>query len=186
MALGYFLQQRIIDPLGMINTSLLPSDMTLLPGIASFHRPQADDSYRRGSYPVEELLGSGGMVSTIDDMLRWLARLRGPKRVGSARSWEQMLERAQYSSGTVGDYCLGLRRESYRGVEIIHHAGAVLGCNSQMLTVPAHDLDIIVIFNRMDCNASAMALKVVDAMLESSGLAQIGRASCRERVCQYV
>src|SRR3546814_20966107 len=85
------------------------------------------------------------MVSTIDDMLRWLAHLRGPKRVGSARSWEQMLERSQYSSGTVGDYCLGLIRESYRGVEILHHAGAVLGCNSQMLTVPAHDLDLIVL-----------------------------------------
>src|SRR3546814_17593020 len=82
-----------------------------------------------------------------------------------------MLERSQYSSGTVGDYCLGLIRESYRGVEIIHHAGAVLGCNSQMLTVPAHDPDLIVISNRMDCNASAMALKQVDAMLESSGLA---------------
>src|SRR3546814_17122150 len=111
------------------------------------------------------------MVSTIDDMLRWLAHLRGPKRVGSARSWEQMLERSQYSSGTVGDYCLGLIRESYRGVEIIHHAGAVLGCNSQILTVPAHDLDIIVIFHRMDCNPPALALKVVAAMHKYSGLA---------------
>src|SRR3546814_4651818 len=78
-----------------------------------------------------------------------------------------MLERSQYSSGTVGDYCLGLIRESYRGVEIIHHAGAVLGCNSQMLTVPAHDLDIIVIFNRMDCNASAMRSEEHTSELQS-------------------
>src|SRR3546814_7002467 len=76
--------------------------------------------------------------------------------------------------------CLGLVRESYLSVEIIHHAGAVLGCNSQMLTVPAHDLDIIVIFNRMDCNAAAMALKVVDAMLESAGLAPALAAASAE------
>src|SRR3546814_8984015 len=49
-----------------------------------------------------------------------------------------------------------------------------------MLTMPAHDLDIIVIFNRMDCNASAMALKVVDAMLESSGLAPALAAASAE------
>jgi D-aminopeptidase len=167
-----FLKQRIFDPLGMNDTFLLPSDMTMTPGIASFHMLQADGSYRRGIYPVEELLGSGGMVSDIDDMLHWLAHLRATdKQVGSAHSWEQMLERPRYSSGATGDYCLGLTREHYRGVEIVHHAGAVLGCNSQMLTVPAHALDVILIFNRMDANASAMALKVVDTLLENAELA---------------
>lgn len=170
-SLGGFLKHRILDPLGMADTSLLPSDMTMIAGIASFHMLQADGSFRRGIYPVEELLGSGGIVSTIDDMLCWLAHLRGAKRVGSARTWEQMLQRPRYSSGAVGDYCLGLTRESYRGVEIVHHAGAVLGCTCQMLTVPEHELDIILMFNRMDGNAPAMALKVIDAALENGALA---------------
>ncbi len=167
-----FLKQRILEPLGMTDTFLLPSDMTMTPGIAAFHMPWTDGGYRRGIYPVEELLGSGGMVSTIDDMLRWLAHLRGAKKiVGSARTWEQMLEKPRYSSGAIGDYCLGLTREQYRGVEIVHHAGAVLGCTCQMLTVAEHELDIIVIFNRMDGPAPATALKVVDAVLEDAGLA---------------
>lgn len=169
--LANFLKQRILDPLGMNDTFLLPSDMTMVPGIASFHMLQADGSYRRGIYPVEELLGSGGMVSTIDDMLRWLTQLRGIKKVGSAQTWEQMLEHPQYNSGAIGDYCFGLIRERYRGVELVHHAGAVLGCNCQMLTVPEHELDIVIIFNRMDSNPSAMALKVVDVVLDSVGLA---------------
>lgn len=166
-----FLRQRILDPLGMHDTALLPSDLQMLPGIASFHLPQADGSWRRGIYPSEELLGSGGMVSSLDDMLRWLAHLRGTKTVGSEASWAQMLERPRYSSGATGDYCLGLIRETYRGLEIVHHAGAVLGCNSQMLCVPEQALDVIVIFNRMDGNASGMALKVVDAVLTEAGLA---------------
>ena len=126
------------------------------------------------------------MVSTIDDMLGWLAHLRGnDKKVGSTESWRQMLERPRYSSGALGDYCLGLTREHYRGVEIVHHAGAVLGCTTQMLTVPEHALDIIVIFNRMDSNPSAMALKVIDSMLGDAVLAPVAppvRAEGREDI----
>lgn len=170
LSFAEFLRRRILEPLGMLDTVLLTSDMTMLPGVASFHQPQADGGWRRGIYPSEELLGSGGMVSSIDDMLRWMAHLRGEKKVGSAHSWAQMLERPQYSSGATGDYCLGLTREDYRGVEIIHHAGATLGCTTQMLTVPEYALDIIVVFNRMDGPASGMALKIIDCVLEDAGL----------------
>lgn len=173
MGFADVLKQRILGPLGMGDTQLLPSDMTMVPGIASFHQPQPDGSYRRGIYPSEELLGSGGMVSTIDDMLRWLAHLRGSKKVGSASSWQQMLEQPRYSSGALGDYCFGLTREHYRGVELVHHAGATLGCNTQMLTVPAHGLDIVIIFNRMDSNPSALALKVIDAVLTDAVLSPV-------------
>ncbi|MGH8506714.1 MAG: serine hydrolase domain-containing protein [Stenotrophobium sp.] len=166
MPFGDFLQQRVLAPMGMSETVLLPSDMLMLPGIASQHVPMPDGKWYRGIYPSDELLGAGGMVSTIDDMLRWIAHLRGPdKIVGTKKSWEQMLERPRYSSGAEGDYCLGLTREHYRGVEIIHHAGAVLGGTCQMLTVPAHELDISLMFNRMDGAAPATALKVVEAVL---------------------
>ncbi len=165
-----FLKNHILDPLGMADTALLASDMQITPGIATLHLPQADGSYVRGVYPSGELLGSGGMISTIDDMLKWLVHLRGKKKVGSKRSWKQMLEKPRYSSGATGDYCLGLTREIYRGVEIIHHAGAVLGGTCQMLTVPEHALDIIIMCNRMDGSAPALALKVIDTVLAKSVL----------------
>ena len=168
--LGAFLKNHILNPLGMADTELLPSDIQITPGIATLHLPQPDGSYIRGIYPSGELLGSGGMVSTVDDMLKWLVHLRGEKKVGSKRSWKQMLEKPRYSSGASGDYCLGLTREFYRGVEIIHHAGAVLGGTCQMLTVPQHALDIIIMCNRMDGSAPALALKVIDAVLDKSVL----------------
>ncbi|HWY26132.1 MAG TPA: serine hydrolase domain-containing protein, partial [Nevskia sp.] len=167
MPFASFLRQRVLAPLGMADTELLASDMQMVPGIASFHIAQADGSYRRGIYPTEELLGSGGMISTVDDMLKWLSHLRSDsKRVGAPASWETMLRRPRYGSGALGDYCLGLIRETYRGVEIIHHAGAVFGCQSQMLTVPEHQLDLILMFNRMDVSAPAIALKLVDCVLD--------------------
>jgi D-aminopeptidase len=164
-ALGDFLRERILAPLGMHDTALLASDHALLPRLADLHLKDGD-GWRRGLFPSEELLGEGGMVSTVDDMLAWLAHLRSPaKTVGSARSWEQMLGKPRYGSGAQGDYCLGLLREDWRGIEIVHHAGGTIGGNSQMLTVPAHELDLILLCNRNDASAPAMANRIVETLL---------------------
>ncbi|WP_153141407.1 serine hydrolase domain-containing protein [Paraburkholderia agricolaris] len=165
MTFEAFLKQRIFEPLGMVNTDSVPGDLTVVPGRATPHVPQPDGSYRRGVLPLEDLLGEGSIVSTAADMLIWLAHLRGTKRIGSAASWAQMLSPARYSSGAVGTYCLGLERERYRGVEVIHHAGAVDGGASQMIAVPGHELDIIVITNGAPASPTELAWQVIDRLL---------------------
>ncbi|MDM4772546.1 serine hydrolase [Solimonas sp. SE-A11] len=164
-ALGDFLRERILAPAGMHDTELLTSDHRLLPRLADLHLKDGD-GWRRGLFPSEELLGEGGMVSTVDDMLNWLARLRNPATaIGGSTVWDQMLRKPRYSSGAEGDYCLGLIREQWRGIEIVHHAGGVIGGNSQMLAVPAHELDVIVLCNRNDASAPALANQIVEALL---------------------
>src|SRR3546814_9919445 len=69
LSLAEFFRQRIFAPLGMSDTELFPNDMELLPGLATSHIKMPDGRYRRGTYPCEELLGGGGIVSTVDDML---------------------------------------------------------------------------------------------------------------------
>ncbi|HEY1090443.1 MAG TPA: serine hydrolase domain-containing protein, partial [Burkholderiaceae bacterium] len=165
LAYGDFLRERILAPMGMHDTALLASDHQLLPRMADLHLKDGE-GWRRGLFPSEELLGEGGMVSTIDDMLGWLAQLRSPqKTIGSASSWEQMLRKPRYSSGAEGDYCLGLIREHWRGVEIVHHAGGVIGGNSQMLTVPAQELDLVILCNRNDLVSPALANRIVETLL---------------------
>lgn len=171
-----FLTQRVFSVLGMNETTLLRSDMDIVPNMATLHMPQANGSWRRGIYPTDELLGSGGMISNVDDMLTWIAHLRAPqadKKVGSVETWAKMLEWPTYRSGLRSTYCLALAREDYRGIEIIHHAGAVMGAQCQMLTVPRHALDIIVMTNRIDVSAPTLALKIVDTVLEAEELGAV-------------
>ena len=63
------------------------------------------------------------MISTIGDMLTWLAHLRHPDRVGSAATWAQMTQRPTMNNGFESAYALGLMVETMRGVPVIHHAG---------------------------------------------------------------
>ena len=165
---GDVLRERIFAPLGMGDTESVDSDFDIRPGMALQYQalPAAvGGGLRRGMYPGE-LRGSGSLVSTVDDMLRWLAHMRGAKKVlGSAQSWRQMLELPTLSTGTALPYALGLFRHDYRGVEVVHHAGAVLGATSQMISVPAQALDIMILCNGAPVSPVALGFQIIDALL---------------------
>jgi CubicO group peptidase (beta-lactamase class C family) len=160
-----FLKDRIFTPLRMLDTQSVPNDFEIHRGIATMHVAQADGSYRRGVFPSEEVRGEGAIVSTVDDMLRWIAHLRGPRVVGTDDSWVQMLTPARLNNGLLTKYALGLQLEQFRGIDVIHHGGTVFGGTCQMITVPGHALDIIIIANGAPASPTELANKVIEAVL---------------------
>lgn len=172
MPFEQFLKERLFSPLRMADTQSIPSDFEIHPGLATMHVAQPDGSYRRGIFPTEEVRGEGAIVSTIDDMLRWLAHLRGPHTVGSEESWAKMLAPARLNNGMDCTYALGLMVEKYRGVDVIHHGGTVIGGTCQMLTVPAHELDIIIISNGAQVSVADLANKAAEALLGQDAFPQ--------------
>lgn len=165
LSLAAFFKERLFTPLGMVDSELVPNDMDLSPGLATSHIRQYNGVYQRGIYPCEELVGGGGIVSTIDDMLKWMAHLRKPDRVGSAASWAEMSRMATFNNGTQHNYCFGLKRQLHRGVKIAHHAGSTIGSTCMMMTFPDHALDIIVMANRSDSDPGGIALKIAEALI---------------------
>lgn len=158
------LKERVLAPLGMHDTEGLTSDMTIVPSMVSMHSTDPKGGWKRGT--MHDVRGEGNMISTIDDMLRWTAHLRADhKLVGNAATWEQLLQPARLVDGFESVYSLGLFKHRYRGVEVIHHAGGVLGGNSQMLCVPTHGLDIAIMLNSDSASATELTMKVVDALL---------------------
>ncbi|QPF73467.1 beta-lactamase family protein [Roseateles sp. DAIF2] len=174
LSFAEFLRQRIFEPLGMLDSESIPSVLDVREGLAGLYLPAMGPAvaaaggrarWTRALYPTE-FEGSGSLVSTVDDMLVWLAHLRSEhKTVGSAQSWAEMLAPTTLKSGEVSPYGFGLVRHPYRGVEVIHHNGAILGGGSQMITVPAHGLDITIMTNGSAANPAAIAFKLIDLLL---------------------
>lgn len=168
---GEFLNERVFGPMGMRDTAVLNSDLDIVPNMAGLHMHTPQGSWRRGIYPSDENGGGGGIISTVDDMLLWAAHLRSAqKKIGSEAIWSQMLEPQTFANGSRHCYALGLMHDHHRGVKTLHHAGATMGSTHQMLIAPEQALDIIVMSNRMDVSSTAMALKVLEAVLENDGL----------------
>jgi len=166
MPFEQFLHERIFVPLDMQDTASVPSDLILTLGLATPHQALPDGTWMRGMTPLVDNRGAGALVTTVDDMLRWMEHLRAPvHRVGSEESWRQMTTTTTLNNGSASPYALGLNRHAYRGVEVIQHGGSLAGVASQMVTVPAHALDIIIVANGAPVNPVQMAWQVVDALL---------------------
>ncbi|MFK0378687.1 serine hydrolase domain-containing protein [Pandoraea sp. NPDC090278] len=165
MSFEQFLDARIFRVMDMNDTESVGDDLRIRPRMATQHVPDGEGGYLRGLFPSLDVLGEGGIVSTIDDMLRWAAHLRRPDRLGSPETWREMLTMPKYSSGETGIYALGLMRTPYRNVETIHHAGGVFGGTCQMLTVPSHALDIVLMSNGASVDPVGLATEIVDIVL---------------------
>lgn len=158
-----FLKRRIFEPLAMYDTEVVANDLAMVAGLASAH-VRLGDSWARP--PVDTDLGAdGGIVSSIDDMLRWLAHLRGPKRIGTDESWRQLLAPALLENGFETTYAMGFKRHSYRGLDVIQHSGGLFGLNAHALTVPSHGLDIVIVVNGAPASAARLAFTAVDLLL---------------------
>jgi hypothetical protein len=111
-----------------------------------------------------ESAGEGGMLSTVDDMLCWLAQMSNPA-IGTPTTWMTMKTPQRLANGTSTGYGLGLALGRYRGVDTISHAGGLVGGNAHVVTVPASGLDIVVIANRNDVSSTLLSNKILDVCL---------------------
>ena len=157
-----FLRERIFAPLGMWDTCLPRCEYDMLPALASPHIADGQ-GFRRGMMP-STVLGEGGLVSTVHDLMRWTSFLRAP-HIGSAATWRAMLKPTCFPQGNDGAYALGLVDEPHRGTRVVHHAGAVLGANSQLLVAPVYKMGLAILVNRSDVSATELGWKVLDALL---------------------
>lgn len=154
------LRKRIFEPVGMCDTMLRRHDGGFVENSATLHFRTADGRFTR-DYMGPEISGAGGMVSTMDDMLRWLRHMDAPF-VGSSDTWRAMREPHRLANGTLTAYGLGLVSDLYRGVPTISHGGGVVAGNSQMIKVPSAKLDISIAVNRADVSGADLANKIIE------------------------
>jgi len=157
------LRERIFDPIGMYDSRLRRWDTDFLANSATMHSQSSSGAYEK-AYARTAMSGEGGVVSTVDDMLRWLAHMNEP-RLGSPATWEMMKAPHVLPNGVSTGYGFGLMSRRYRGVDVLHHAGSVTGGNSQMLKVPDAELDVVVMLNRRDTWGMQLADEILDACL---------------------
>lgn len=156
------LRDRITGPLGMSQTLLMKQDDEIVPSLADHHTKGPDGTWRR-AWSGEEANGDGGIVSSVDDMLAWLANLNDPKVGGD------LLARMAQPGGTINGrpspYGLGLITTLYRGHRSIGHGGAMAGARSEGVRFPSLGLDIVILANTDDIAPFSMARRIVDAVL---------------------
>lgn len=130
MAFEDALSALVLRPLGMERTGFSP----LEPSVPS------DLPYPRARRP------SGGLYSSVGDLLRFAAHLAGGPGPLSPESLREM-QTPQIEVGPDGDYGLGVGVVRGRGKLTIEHGGAVRGVRAQLIVVPGDEEAFVLLTN---------------------------------------
>ncbi|MCB0602916.1 MAG: serine hydrolase [Saprospiraceae bacterium] len=136
-----YMQSNIFKPLKMDHTYIMDHRGEAFPGTATSYGKE-DGMYVQ-IYDNSTVQGAGGMYTTLDDMMKWLANYRDPV-VGDARLIAKMKVPAILNNGDTIDYALALDVGNYRGQHAFGHTGSSAGYRAHLLFFPDQDLGIMV------------------------------------------
>ncbi len=167
-SLREYADERIFTPLGMEHTEFRDAVDQVIPNLASGHE-NAPGGFR----PRESKLclpGSGGVYSTVDDLLLWQRNFKsanwGTPELLQQLQTPPLLSEDQRQSPMIGPYAFGLMSREYRGVPIVAALfGGSFGSSSLLMRFPNQDISIIVLANSSAADATELGFAVADIYL---------------------
>lgn len=165
MTLAEFGQERIFEPLAMTSTHFHDDHTVIVPQRASGYAPDPDLGFRI-SMTTLEMIGDGGIFTSVDDLLLWDRNFYDNRLAASGPALiDSMLVPGVLDDGTVLEYASGLDVSSYRGVPLVSHGGAFVGFRADMLRFPGQATSIAVLCNLASADPSSLARRVADVVL---------------------
>jgi len=157
-----FSRERIFRPLGMTHTQWRDDFTRLVPDRAQAYTQESDGWHL--AMPFEDVVGPGGLLTTVDDWLIWNEALAN-HTLGAAWA-DSLTRRMRLTSGREIEYALGLFITSYRGVPEISHSGSTAGYSTFLARYPDRgNLSIAVLCNSTRGDAAAYAHRLADRLI---------------------
>jgi hypothetical protein len=162
-SLNEFAQERIFGPLGMKSTRFQHDHSALIPRKA-FGYQRRDGAWHTANSMLD-VVGDGGLYSTVDDMVRWAENFDNPK-VGAA-PLTTMQRPAKLSGGKEIEYGMGLVPSDHRGLRIIEHGGGLVGYRTEFLRFPEKGFSVVCLCNNGSANPGQLARQVAELYIGS-------------------
>ena len=161
-SLQAFSEERLFRPLGMRHTQWRDDFTRVVPNRATAYAP-AGSGYRT-DMPFTNMVGNGGLLSTMADLLAWNANLDRPT-VGGPSFTTTMEEPMRLTSGRTIPYALGLVNDTHDGVREVGHGGSTAGYRTYMARYPEQRVSVAVWCGNASANPTALARQVADLVL---------------------
>jgi CubicO group peptidase (beta-lactamase class C family) len=163
LTLREYAQKHIFRPLGMTHTHFHDDHKEIVANRASGYQPVRGGGFRI-SMTTLDMVGDGGVFTTVEDLLLWDRNFYEP-RVGGDEFLRTMLRRGVLTGGDTLSYALGLGHAVYRGLPTVRHGGAWVGFRAQMIRFPDQRFSVICLCNLATANPTDLAEGVADVYL---------------------
>lgn len=162
-SLDAFCQERLFKPLGMTRTQWRGDFTEIVSDRATAYGQKGDGTFFT-AMPFTNVIGNGGLLTTVGDLLVWNENLDHP-RVGGSALVEELERRGRLNDGFVNEYAQGLVVTAYKGVREVSHGGSTAGYQTFLGRFPESRLSIAVLSNVTASNPSRLAHEVADIYL---------------------
>jgi len=161
-SLADFSRERIFDPLGMKNTSIVDRYPAAIPQLARGYA-KTETGFRIDETGWEQV-GDGQVHSDLHDLALWDENFYTGK-AGGRELVARMYEVGRLNDGESTGYAAGLNVFESRGFTWVTHGGSWVGYRSSIVRVPSERLSAIVLCNRAEADAGAYASEIVEHFL---------------------
>jgi CubicO group peptidase (beta-lactamase class C family) len=173
-SLREFAAERIFKPLGMTHTEFRDDHTSLIPQRAVGYQP-VGSTYRL-SQPEFDVVGDGGIYSTVEDLVKWDANFE-TGWVGGADGIALLQSPGHLNDGQPIQYALAQTIGQFHGIKTFSHGGLYGGYRSALLRFPEKNLSVITL-----CNTSAASA----TLAEQVGRIYLGMAAERANIATTV
>jgi CubicO group peptidase (beta-lactamase class C family) len=166
--------ERLFGPAGMPDTRWRDDHTTIVPGRATAYGRNATGYFT--DMPFTNVIGNGGLLTTLRDMAAWHRFLDAPPATHAAIV-RGLHETGRLASGKPTGYDGGLMRADYRGVAEVGHSGNTAGYRTYAARYPAHGVAAAVFCNSSAHNATLLLHQMVDLVLPVHDAVPVQRAA---------
>jgi CubicO group peptidase (beta-lactamase class C family) len=164
-SLAEFAAANIFQPLGMLHTLFYDDNTVVVPNRVAAYDPGKDNSFRVDGSTTYDIVGGGGVVSNVDDLLFWDRNFYA-NRLGKGSLARELGAHGVLNNGKEVNYGLGLWMGDSRGLQTVEHSGGTFGYRTELLRFPEQRFSIIVLCNVADADVEGLARKITDRYLE--------------------
>ena len=158
-----FCQERLFKPLGMARSQWRDDFTEIVPDRATAYGRRGNGTFFT-NMSFTDVIGNGGLLTTVGDLLIWNENLDNP-RVGGRALVDQLETRGRLNDGFENEYAQGLVVTTYKGLREISHGGSTAGYQTFLLRFPPERLSIAVLSNVSASGPANLAHQVADIYL---------------------
>lgn len=178
-----FIQQRILNPLGMNHTLTSVTQLDLNGNVAIPHNDVDDGLVAIKFLNWDNIAPAGALLSSSGDMLKWLQFQMHHAKIGDSTLVSEKVLHETWASQTVMNvspfseqswpsthfkaYGLGWALMDYHGRKIISHSGGYDGMISFSAFVPEENLGFVILTNKNSSLFYPLSFKILDAFLSN-------------------
>ncbi|HUF25952.1 MAG TPA: serine hydrolase domain-containing protein [Gemmatimonadaceae bacterium] len=174
-SLREYTDERIFRPLGMTQTHFHDDRLMVVKQRAPAYSPSGD-SWRLNVWANFDKVGSGGLMSSIEDLAKWDANFYAA-HVGGETLLAELHRQGVLAGGDTIAYAGGLTIGGYRGARTVRHGGSTAGYRNELLRLPDHRFSAIVLCNASSATAGAYAERIADVWLGNALAPLVARSA---------